>query len=58
MNKVKDNETFVLTVVAGIGIASIVIFAYILWAKPRFLLMPIYESYEKIGGGSAETEIV
>ena len=60
MNTVKQNEAFVLTSIAGVGVVSIFIFAYILWVKPRFLLMPIYENYEKVdeGEGIAQTEIV
>ena len=54
----KDNESVVLTCIAGLGAASIVIFAYILWIKPRFLHMPIYETYDKIDGSSSGTEIV
>jgi hypothetical protein len=56
MHKVKDNGTMVLSSIAGIVIASIVMFVYILWAKPRFLHMPNYEKIDE--GGSAETEIV
>ena len=58
MNNVKQNEALVLTSIAGVGVVSIVIFAYILWTKPRYLLMPIYENYEKVDEGIAETEIV
>ncbi len=58
MNTVNHNETMVLTCIAGVGVAAIVIFAYILWVKPRYLHMPIYENYDKVDDGSAETEIV
>jgi hypothetical protein len=58
MNKVKHNETAVLAWIAGLGVAAIAIFAFILWVKPRYLLMPIYEDYEKVGENIAETEIV
>ena len=60
MNNVKQNEVLVLTTIAGVGVVSIVIFAYILWVKPRYLHMPIYENYEKVdeGEGIAQTEIV
>ncbi len=60
MNNVKQNEALVLTTIAGVGVVSIVIFAYILWVKPRYLHMPIYENYEKVdeGEGIAQTEIV
>jgi hypothetical protein len=55
VHKVKDNQTIVLASVGVIGIASIVMVVYILWAKPRFLHMPIYD---KIDEDSAEPVVV
>lgn len=58
MNNAKHNEIMLLTCIAGVGVAAIVISAFILWIKPRYLHMPIYENYDKVDDGSAETEIV
>ena len=44
---VKENESLILGSIGVITVLFILGGAYFIWAKPRFLYMPIYASYEK-----------
>ena len=44
---VKENESLILGSIGVVTVLFILAGAYFIWAKPSFLYMPIYESYEK-----------
>ena len=43
----KENESLILGSIGVITVLFIIGGVYLLWARPKFLYMPIYESYEK-----------
>ena len=56
----KQNESIILGSIGVVTICLLLGGIYLVWTRPRFLYMPIYEAYEKdsdIGTDDIETEL-
>lgn len=43
----KNNEALILGIIGVVTVCLILFGCYLLWARPKFLYMPIMEDYEK-----------
>ena len=46
-NVIKQNEAIILGSIGMATVLTIICGLYLLYSKPKFLYMPIYENYEK-----------